>query len=124
MDSIISILGTEYMPEITEDTVLLIEETSIGLDHFERNLTTLALHGCLKKIKGLIVSKFEKIEGITEFRDVEDIIKEYLSDREIPILMDFDCGHTHPSALIPIGGEVEMNLNESEPVIKIINTFF
>lgn len=124
LDSIISIIGTEYMPQITENTVLLIEETSIGLDHFERNLTTLALHGYLKKIKGLIVSKFEKMEGITEFRTVEDIIKEYLSDREIPILMDFDCGHTHPSALIPIGGEVEMDLTKREPVLKVFNTFF
>ncbi|NEW66345.1 LD-carboxypeptidase [Carnobacteriaceae bacterium zg-84] len=109
LDTIIGIIGTEYMPEITEDTILLLEDVYTDLGRVYRNFTTLALHGVFDKIGGLIVSKFETIGEDSDV--INDIINEFVGHRNIPILLNFDCGHTHPSCLIPIGSNITLKLN-------------
>ncbi|HHJ6465762.1 TPA: LD-carboxypeptidase, partial [Streptococcus pyogenes] len=71
--------------------------------------TTLALHGIFDKIGGLIISKFETIGENSDV--INDIINEFVGHRKIPILLNFDCGHTHPSCLMPIGGKITLSLS-------------
>lgn len=107
LDTIIGIIGTPYMPKIDENTILLLEETFSDFGRLYRNFTTLALHGVFDKISGLIISKIEYLETRD---DIIWLLKNFVDKRDIPILLDFDCGHTHPSYLVPIGGEVSLIL--------------
>ncbi|HFF7713472.1 TPA: S66 peptidase family protein, partial [Streptococcus pyogenes] len=109
LDTIVGIIGTEYMPKITEDTILLLEDVYTDLGRLYRNFTTLALHGIFDKIGGLIISKFETIGENSDV--INDIINEFVGHRKIPILLNFDCGHTHPSCLMPIGGKITLSLS-------------
>lgn len=88
LDTIVGIIGTEYMPKITEDTILLLEDVYTDLGRLYRNFTTLALHGIFDKIGGLIISKFETIGENSDV--INDIINEFVGHRKIPILLNFD----------------------------------
>lgn len=123
LDTLCMLIGTKYMPKIDFDTILLIEESSIDISQIDRNLYTLKLHGVFNKIKGLIVSKFENVDYLNSKRNELTIIKEVLEDRRIPILANFDCGHTHPSMLLPIGGDVTIDCNEKEFLIDYMSVF-
>ncbi|CZA70097.1 LD-carboxypeptidase [Streptococcus suis] len=109
LDTIIGIIGTSYMPKIDENTILLLEETFSDFGRLYRNFSTLALHGVFDKISGLIISKIEYFERRDE---IIWLLKNFVDKRDIPILLDFDCGHTHPSYLVPIGGEVSLILEK------------
>lgn len=123
LDTICSIIGTEYMPIINEDTILMIEETSLTIDQIERNLYILKLHGVFNKIAGLIVSKFENINYLHGNKDEYDIIDEIIGDKPFPILKRFDNGHTHPSTLLPIGGIISIDSVSNTVILETDSVF-
>lgn len=45
-------------------------------------------------------------------RRPHEILLEVLGDRNIPILADFDCCHTHPMLTLPIGCEFSLDAGE------------
>ncbi|EPM7464069.1 S66 family peptidase [Enterococcus faecium] len=123
LDTMCSLLSTRFMPIIDTNTILLIEETSIDISQIERNLYTLKLHGVFDKIKGLIISKFENIDYLNSEKTELKIINEILGERRIPILSNFDNGHTHPSTLLPIGGYVTIDCNKKQFFIDFDSVF-
>lgn len=124
LDTIIGIIGTPYMPKIPKGTILVLDEVIESFERFERNLTTLKLHGVFKKISGLIISKFEQLEKYGNIDDIKKILLATLENINIPILLEFDCGHTHPSFILPIGEKGILNLSNSDVTFKFTNTIF
>ncbi|MBI5975965.1 S66 family peptidase [Staphylococcus canis] len=121
LDTICSIIGTEYMPKIDNDCILILEDSCKSIDHIHRLFSTLKLHGVFDKINGLILSKFENIDYKSTDVTVEDIAMLFLKNKEIPVLSNFDCGHTHPSILLPLGGTI--SLNSEDNLCRIYNPF-
>lgn len=39
-------------------------------------------------------------------RTTLDVLREILDGQDLPIVYDFDCGHTHPMYTLPLGGEL------------------
>lgn len=103
------IFGTEYMPEIREGDILLLEDSLKDACTIERSFSLLKLAGVFDRIGGIILGKHEKFDDNGTGRKPFEILSEVLGDTKIPILADFDCCHTHPMLTMPIGCQVELN---------------
>lgn len=103
------IFGTEYMPEIREGDILLLEDSLKDACTIERSFSLLKLAGVFDRIGGIILGKHEKFDDNGTGRKPFEILSEVLGDTNVPILADFDCCHTHPMLTMPIGCQVKLN---------------
>lgn len=117
--------GTEYMPMINKGDILFIEDSLKDACTIERSFSLLKLAGVFDKIGGIILGKHEKFDDNGTGRKPYEILQEVLPGKDIPLLADFDCCHTHPMLTLPIGCDVELNatdrkvtLLESEVIIE------
>lgn len=106
--------GTEYMPEIRDGDILLIEDSLKDACTIERSFSLLKLAGVLDRIGGIILGKHEQFDNNGTGRKPYEILLEVLGDRSIPILAEFDCCHTHPMLTMPIGCQIELNATEKK----------
>lgn len=98
------LLGTQYRPAFSENTILFIEDTegSEILD-FERNLQALLYQPDFKNVKALVIGRFQKGSKVTR-EQLEFIINNKTELKNLPIIANVDFGHTTPLLTIPIGG--------------------
>ena len=106
------VFGTPYFPEIREGDVLLLEDSLKDACTVERSFSLLKLAGVFDRVGGIILGKHEQFDDNGTGRQPSDILLEVLGDRQIPVLADFDCCHTHPMLTVPIGCEVLLNADE------------
>ena len=104
--------GTPYMPEIRPGDILLIEDSLKDACVIERSFSLLKLAGVLDRVGGIVLGKHELFDDDGTGRKPHEILLEVLGDRDIPILAEFDCCHTHPMLTLPIGCRVELNASE------------
>lgn len=107
-------IGTEYFPEFHEGDILLIEDSYKDLATVEKNMAMLKLHGLLEKAGGIILSKYEQFNDLGTGRKPIDVLLEQLDGRTIPLLTDFDTGHTHPMHPLAIGKKVRLDSKEGK----------
>ncbi len=55
------------------------------------------------------MGKHEQYDDQGMNRKPHDILLEVSGNIDIPILAEFDCGHTHPMFTLPIGATVELD---------------
>lgn len=101
--------GTEYMPQINEGDILLIEDSLKDACTVERSFSLLKLAGVFDKVGGIILGKHEKFDDNGSGRKPHEILLEVLDGCDIPFLAEFDCCHTHPMLTMPIGCAVELD---------------
>lgn len=97
-------LGTRLMPDLT-DVILAIEDVGEVPYRIDRMLTQWRLSGQLSKVKGIALGRFSQCkapEGIPSFT-VEDVLRDRLSDLEIPIVSNLPFGHDGANAALPVG---------------------
>lgn len=112
--------GTEYMPEIKEGDILLIEDSLKDAATIERSFSLMKLAGVFDKVSGIILGKHELFDDNGTGRKPYEILLEVLDDTKIPFLAEFDCCHTHPMFTMPIGCMVELDV-ENKKVILLEN---
>lgn len=101
--------GTEYMPEIQDGDILLMEDSLKDACTLERSFSLLKLAGVFERAGAIILGKHEKFDDNGTGRKPYEILLEVLGDVKIPILADFDCCHTHPMFTMPIGCQVALD---------------
>ena len=106
--------GTEYMPEIKEGDILLIEDSLKDAATIERSFSLLKLAGVFDKVSGIILGKHELFDDNGTGRKPYEILLEVLGDTKIPFLAEFDCCHTHPMFTMPIGCMVELDAENNK----------
>lgn len=109
--------GTEYMPEIQTGDILLIEDSLKDAATIERSFSLLKLSGVLDRVSGILLGKHEKFDDNGTGRLPYEILLEVLGNRQIPILADFDCCHTHPMLTMPIGCTVHLDATNKKVVL-------
>lgn len=109
--------GTEYMPEIQQGDILLLEDSLKDACTIERSFSLLKLAGVFEKIGGLILGKHEKFDDNGTGRAPHEILLEVLGEPKFPILAQFDCCHTHPMLTLPIGCRVRLDAAEKQVVL-------
>lgn len=119
LNTMTGIWNTEYMPEIKEGDILLIEDSLHDCATIERSFSLLKLSGVFDKVSGIILGKHELFKDSNTGRKPYEILLEVLGDKEIPFLAEFDCCHTHPMITLPIGCTVELDAtNKRVSIIK------
>lgn len=114
LDTMQGIWGSEYMPEIKDGDILLIEDSLKDVATVERSFSLLKLNGIFDRIGGLIVGKHELFDDKESGRKHYEILLEVMGNTQIPILADFDCSHTKPMLTLPIGCRVKLNCNNKQ----------
>lgn len=110
--------GTEYFPNLT-GSVLFLEDDYESQSHtFDRNLQSLIHLPDFKKIKGLVIGRFQKKSIMTD-ELLTKIIKTKKELNNIPAIANVDFGHTDPKITFPIGGEVKIIASKNKTSIKI-----
>ena len=97
------IWGSEYMPEIKQGDILLIEDSLKDIATLERNFAHLKVNGVFDRIGGLILGKHELFKDMGTDRKPYELLLEVIGKPTFPILAEFDCAHTHPMLTLPIG---------------------
>lgn len=101
--------GTEYMPEIKQGDILLLEDSLKDACIIERSFSLLKLAGVFDRVGGIILGKHEKFDDNGSGRKPYEILLEVLGKPMCPILADFDCCHTHPMLTMPIGCKIALD---------------
>lgn len=111
----IMLAGTKYYP-IFDNMIIIAEEDDLcGLhtvDMFLRNLWALFNYNFAQNIKGLIIGRFMRNSNI----DMPAFIQKLQSFeplRKIPVIANFDTGHTLPQMTLPLGQKAILNTESS-----------
>ena len=102
-------IGTPYFPEIKHGDILLIEDSMKDAATVEKNFAMLKLHGIFDKVSAILLGKHELFDDEGTGRTSLDLLLEQLDGKEIPILADIDCAHTHPMFPLAIGKNIRVN---------------
>jgi muramoyltetrapeptide carboxypeptidase len=120
LNTITSIWGSPYMPDINEGDILFIEDSLKSAAMVERLFAFLKVNNVFEKISGLILGKHERFDDMGTFKMPHMIMEEILNDEyNFPFLAQVDCAHTHPMFTMPIGADIE--LDATNQTIKLIS---
>lgn len=109
-----SIWGSPYMPEILEGDILLIEDSLKSIATVERLFAFLKLNGIFDRVAAVILGKHELFNDAGSGRQPIDVLKEVLNGQDLPIVNGFDCCHTHPMLTMPIGLQICADFDQKQ----------
>ncbi|MCX6796320.1 MAG: LD-carboxypeptidase, partial [Candidatus Falkowbacteria bacterium] len=103
--------GTEYFPSL-KDSILFIEDDDTSLPYlFDRDLQSFIHLSDFKNVKGVVIGRFQKASKMTN-EILTKIIKTKKELDNLPVVADFDFGHTNPLITFPIGGEASLEAKD------------
>jgi muramoyltetrapeptide carboxypeptidase len=105
------LLGTEYQPDF-RDAILVLEDIGEEVYNIDRYLVQLKYAGILKQIKGLILGQFldtHDEDKSSPSLSLDEVIREYTHDLNIPIVANFPYGHNDAKYTMPIGCLVRLD---------------
>ncbi len=111
LNTMASLVGTEFMPEIKEGDILFIEDSYVNASITERNISVLKNSGILDKVSVIIIGLIESYDDEGSNRKHINIIQEFL-DNDIPIINNFPCSHIQPSIILKIGATIKINFDK------------
>jgi muramoyltetrapeptide carboxypeptidase len=113
--------GTEFFSDLSGD-ILFLEDDDLPKENsaveFDRNLQSLIQQPNFKKVKGLVIGRFQKSSQMTNEK-IKQIIKSKKELANMPIIANVDFGHTDPKITFPICGEVQIKADLKNPNINI-----
>lgn len=104
------LLFTPWQPDLT-DVILAIEDVTEAPYRIDRMLTHWRTCGALAKIRGIAIGRFSQCDppaNIPSFQ-VEEVLRDRLSDLGIPIVSGLPFGHDGENAALPVGIPVELD---------------
>jgi muramoyltetrapeptide carboxypeptidase len=110
---ITSSAGTGYFPDL-KNAVLFLEEVCEAPYRVDRMLNQLRLMNVFNEISGLILGAFTECNESNRDKKtltLGEVIHNYLSDLEIPVIYNFPHGHIKSKITIPYG--IDVNINAS-----------
>jgi muramoyltetrapeptide carboxypeptidase len=116
------LLGTPHQPNL-DGAILAIEDVTESPYRIDRLLTHWRLTGALSRVAGIAIGRFSQCdppEGIPSFT-VEEVLRDRLTDLNIPILANLPFGHDGCNAALPVGFPATLDCNTGELRV-LINT--
>lgn len=99
--------GTPYMPNL-ENKILLLESYGGEVALMTTYLTQLKQMGAFKKIKGIILGTFTKMEENNVKPNIEEIVLKIVNDKNLPIIKTNEIGHGMDSKCMIIGKNIKV----------------
>jgi muramoyltetrapeptide carboxypeptidase len=104
--------GTEFMPNISNSILFLEDDNEVKPVHFDRDLQSLIHQPHFKKVKGIVIGRFQKRSGMT-LEKLRYIIQTKEELKHIPVIANANFGHTSPIFTFPIGGTATIKADTS-----------
>jgi len=95
--------GTEFMPSLADQIVLLEDDYESQPLTFDRDLQSLLHQPGFEQVRGLLIGRFQHASHMTQ-ELLTQIIRSKPALDKIPVLANADFGHTTPHFTFPIGG--------------------
>ena len=98
------LLGTVHEPRL-EGAILALEDVTEAPYRIDRMLTHWRMLGKLSGVKGIAIGRFSRCEPpstVPSF-SVEAVLRDRLTDLNIPIVADLPFGHDGVNAALPVG---------------------
>jgi len=114
-----SLLGTSYLPNI-KNSILLLEDIGEVPFKIDRMLNQLKLGNIFEQINGIILGRFVNCYDIDKSGKtikLNEVLENYLSKLNIPVVYNLSHGHIKENLTIPIG--LNCKLNSSRGFIEI-----
>lgn len=104
-----NLCGTPYFPDL-RNSILLIEDEEETTYKIDLMLQQLSQNPGFRQIRGIIFGQFY---NCTQRREddgsIDDVISEFVSGLNIPILKNFPYGHGNSHHILPLGGTVRLD---------------
>lgn len=114
--------GTEFMPNLSNSVIFIEDDdmtgSSFGVE-FNRNLQSLIHQPNFKKVKGIVIGRFQK-KAEMNIEKLKYIIQTKKELKSIPIIANADFGHSNPFITFPIGGTVKIVAVKDKASIEIL----
>ena len=102
------------------NSILFIEDIGEPLYKIDRMMQNLHMSGALEKLSGLIVGQFTDCDEDEQMKQtVYEIIAEAVSGYDYPVCFNFPAGHVDYNLPLIMGKEVNLQVSETEIVVKI-----
>jgi muramoyltetrapeptide carboxypeptidase len=110
--------GSEFMP-LLEEKILLIEDNGMeSTEAFFNQLQAMINQPGFDKVRGIVIGRFQTGTGMSK-----ELLKKVLNYKmeldEIPIVANVDFGHTLPMVTFPIGGKINLLVEDNNVKIEI-----
>lgn len=116
--------STTYWPDPSFwDNKILCFETSEEKPspmHVGYMLRNYGMQGVYEKVKGIIFGRakdYSEEENKQLYDIIVDIVEGEFGAGDLPIVVNFDFGHTDPKLILPLGGRVELRPHTNEVVL-------
>ncbi|MBO3458051.1 LD-carboxypeptidase [Aetokthonos hydrillicola Thurmond2011] len=112
------LLNTPLQPSF-DGVILALEDVTEAPYRIDRMLTQWRMSGELQKIRGIALGSFSRCEpppNVPSF-NVEEVLRDRLSDVNIPIVSDLPFGHDGSNAALPVG--VQATLDAEHGILDI-----
>ena len=108
-------LGTSFQPSL-QGTILALEDVTEYPYRIDRMLTQWRLMGVLSAVKGIALGRFSRCEPYpgSISPNVAEVLRDRLSDLDIPIVSDLPFGHDGSNAVLPVGHYVRLDSDQGE----------
>lgn len=110
-----ALMGTPYEIDLT-DKILFIEDVGEKPYAVDRMLSSLLLSGKLNLLKGVICGYFTDCDSL-ENQTVDELLEHYLKPLGIPVVTNFQSGHSKPFINLPIGLKVKLDTYEKSVTV-------
>lgn len=111
LSSLALLQGTPYMP-VAHEIILCLEEDALAgaasESMFVRGLRSLLQQENFGRVAAICIGRFPQAAHV-QLDSLLRRIQEMPLDNGIPVIANIDFGHTYPSAIIPIGGKMEVS---------------
>ncbi|MBK5463080.1 LD-carboxypeptidase [Peribacillus sp. TH16] len=112
--------GTEYMPSL-KDSILFIEDDEESHPFsFDRDLQSLLQLPDASGIKGIVIGRFQKESGMTDYA-LQEIISTKKEINGIPVIANANFGHVHPFVTVPVGAKAVMNVKNGKVTVNVLS---
>jgi muramoyltetrapeptide carboxypeptidase len=106
-----AMMGTPYEIE-TDGKILFLEDVGEGPYRVDRMLNTLRQAGKFDHVAGIILGAFTAREDEAKWDNdatCDDVLRDYFSKLNVPVLMHFPVGHVRYNATLPVGAMAELD---------------
>lgn len=124
LSMICATIGTPYEIDF-RNKILFIEDIDEPPYSIDRLLTQLILSDKLKSCRGFVLGHFKGCDNINNPKShrLIEVIEDRILSLNKPTLLNLASGHDNPNLLLPIGANVELDVNSKcihvlEPVVK------
>lgn len=122
MSTLLLLAGTEYLPDMTGAILCLEDDETTNPAIIDRYLTQLRHMGVYDQISALIVGRFPTKTGFSEEDSLENLLRIATRGYSLPIVYDFDFGHTDPMMILPNGVEAALNVTREHIQFQLLES--